>query len=278
MNNTELSEDLKIFYEHLADISSKQTVRVYKSSLSMLTTYLKDNNIELSEQSIRNWLTHLKEDGDSNKTLNRHLCALKSYLKFTNKLSMIVNIDSYLTELQEQIAIPIIQLKKLLDYCFGPFEILLITILISTGAKIGEIVALKKEQIIEHEESLILKIPLLKRKKQGFFRTVPIKSEWAVYNIKTSIQELEKGKPLEFIFLGKGSDSLRYTVKEIARRAGTPFIHPHTFRHTYITELYKRGVSIKQIRKLTGLSSTTTVEEYLHREDIQDIFNTTPEL
>jgi len=275
MNNTELSQDIELFYVNSSARKSLETLRAYKSTFNLLIEYLNKNNSELNEKSINNWLIDLKENGDSNRTLNRHLYALKAYLKYSKKLELINNIETYVIDIQEQIAIPVIQLKKLLDYCISPFNTLLITILISTGAKICEIAQLKKSDIIEYENFLAIKLWISNKKNKTRF--VPIKAEWAIDNIKNSIQELEKGKPLEFIFLGKGVDSLRYSVKEIARSAGMPFIHPHTFRHTYITELFKKGVNIYQIKNLTGLSSAV-VRDCVPKETLQDAMNFTPEI
>jgi integrase len=53
-------------------------------------------------------------------------------------------------------------------------------------------------------------------------------------------------------------------VGRLRRRSGVHFT-PHAFRHTYATELLRRGVPVEIVQALLGHSSvTTTSETYAH--------------
>jgi site-specific recombinase XerD len=276
MNNIELSEDIEKFYIYINNKNSFQTVRLYKIALGKFISYIKNKNTELNKQSINDWLLTLKDYEYSNTTINIYISALKAYLKYSKQIELINNIEKYIIDIQEPIAMPIIQLKKLLNYCFTALDTLLITILIETGAKMSEIIKLKKEDIIEQDTLLLVKFITIVRKKITT-RIIPIKSSWAIDFITNSIQELKIEKSTDYLFTGKSPDSLQYIIKEVARSAGMPFIHPHSFRHTYITELFKKGVTLYQIGKLTGLNPAS-VRRYLPKETTDEIINFTPEI
>ena len=49
----------------------------------------------------------------------------------------------------------------------------------------------------------------------------------------------------------------------VAHRAAMKF-HPHTARHTYVTELLKQGVSVYYVSRLLGNVDLSSTQIYLH--------------
>lgn len=59
-------------------------------------------------------------------------------------------------------------------------------------------------------------------------------------------------------------NAIRFQFKKISQEIGIA-IHPHMFRHTNVSELRERGLSLEEIQKLEGHSSSRITEEvYLH--------------
>ena len=57
-------------------------------------------------------------------------------------------------------------------------------------------------------------------------------------------------------------------VRKYARAAGLDGCHhPHRIRHSYATDLLRRGASLETIRRVLGHSSITTTIRYLHLTD-----------
>lgn len=52
-------------------------------------------------------------------------------------------------------------------------------------------------------------------------------------------------------------------LKALADRAGVDGVSPHTFRHTFATVLYKRGLDVRMIQKLLGHSNINTTMIYI---------------
>jgi len=273
-------EDLKKYYVYLEGRKSKHTIRAYKSTLNNFLLFIVKGKKEPNQQTVQDFLIELKEDGDSSSSLNRHLAAIKSFYKFSHQLDTIKDIESYVTDVEEQEAIPMERLKKLLGICSFPFEQLLITILISTGARIGEIELLCKKDIKFKEDLIILKMTTIKQRRGNVTRQVPVKAKWAMENIKKCLEEIDKNLHLQdtdHVFFDKTANALRHIVKDIGRNGGISRLHPHSFRHSFITEMNKKGVPIKIIQKLVGHSSVTITERYIHQDD-DEIIDATPEI
>ena len=60
-------------------------------------------------------------------------------------------------------------------------------------------------------------------------------------------------------------DALRDMLLDLEERCGVPELQAHRFRHTYATELLRRGVAVEVVAKLLGHTSiTTTSDTYAH--------------
>ena len=57
----------------------------------------------------------------------------------------------------------------------------------------------------------------------------------------------------------------------VARHAQTAGLaghhHPHRLRHSYATDLLRRGASLEEVRRLLGHAAITTTVRYLHLTD-----------
>jgi len=56
----------------------------------------------------------------------------------------------------------------------------------------------------------------------------------------------------------------RKDIKTVARKAGMGWIHPHSLRHFYATNLLKHGIHVKIVQVLLGHSNIKTTSRYLH--------------
>lgn len=62
------------------------------------------------------------------------------------------------------------------------------------------------------------------------------------------------------------TDSVWLKLKSIGKRAGVNDVHPHKFRHTFATTLYKRGLDVRMIQKLLGHSNINTTMVYIESD------------
>jgi len=68
---------------------------------------------------------------------------------------------------------------------------------------------------------------------------------------------------------------LQEVIKRRAIKAGLPWIHPHSLRHYYATNLLRAGINIRMVQYLLGHADIKTTGRYLHivEQDWRQIIN-----
>lgn len=169
---------------------------------------------------------------------------------------------------------------------------LLIVIMLGTGLRIGEALALEWKDVDLQKGSLRVRqglvtakepggkkrVQLLQDPKSGHGkRTVPLSDDvtaafrqWksrqaqeklklgALYADTGRIFTTQKGTPLEARRMGR-------TLEAIASKAGIEHVNPHALRHTFATRMLERGVHPKVVQEMLGHSDITlTLNTYSH--------------
>lgn len=105
-------------------------------------------------------------------------------------------------------------------------------------------------------------------------RLVPI-GQMAIKQINIYINEIRVHLDIkpgfeDFVFLNRRGHSLSRVmvftiIKDLAERVGLKKnISPHTFRHSFASELVERGADLRAIQEMLGHESITTTEIYTH--------------
>lgn len=149
--------------------------------------------------------------------------------------------------------------------------------LLGSGIRVQELLALMPSDIAEDGSTISISkaikmvdgVPTMgPPKSDRANRVVPVPMEYredAIYLRDHS------GKP--YIWTSKRENGLfdvgafrkRY-YRAIKQIAGVRPLSPHCCRHTYISNLEKRGVPMEQIARLAGHSNITTTDGYLHTD------------
>ena len=143
----------------------------------------------------------------------------------------------------------------------------IIEVLFSCGLRVSELVNLQISNIFEQERFVRI---MGKGRKE---RLVPI-SERAIHELHLwyADRNLMAVKPGEedYVFLNRRGSRLTRTmilimIKQQALEAGiTKTISPHTFRHSFATELLKGGADLRVIQVMLGHEGIRTTEMYTH--------------
>ena len=82
-------------------------------------------------------------------------------------------------------------------------------------------------------------------------------------------QKINKGCE-DFVFLNRRGNQLSRVmiftiIKDLAEKTGLKkTISPHTFRHSFATELIKRGANLRAVQEMLGHESINTTQIYTH--------------
>ncbi|MDO4979168.1 MAG: site-specific integrase [Candidatus Saccharibacteria bacterium] len=138
------------------------------------------------------------------------------------------------------------------------FEYLLIKLGFDTGMRISEITKLSYEQIHGRRINFIGK----GTKSREVYMSMDCCQRLAKYidahNITSGRIWLNAwGYPM-------GVDTIRRTMKKAFIRCGHDDFYPHALRHSFGTDIQRRGADIMVIKEMMGHSNVATTERYLH--------------
>lgn len=176
--------------------------------------------------------------------------------------------------------------QKLEKYCIeqNSLKSLGILICLNTGLRVGEVCALRWENIdFEskkiHIEKTIERIYSKEENKTIVIidtpksitsvRTIPINSK--LYNILKQIRG--KSKKTDFVLTGSSEHyveprNYQYHFKEILKRSKVKKYKFHTLRHTFATNCIEAGMDIKSLSEILGHADVSiTLNIYVHSSD-----------
>ncbi|WP_082113234.1 tyrosine-type recombinase/integrase [Kordia jejudonensis] len=144
-------------------------------------------------------------------------------------------------------------------------DLVIISLLIYTGIRRGELLALRIGDIDFQTNTLFINGATSKSKKS---RYIPIHFS-LLTQLKTYLKEREKRKTkCEMLIVSSKSDTpytvygLKCWVKKYVKLSGVRF-HLHRFRHTFACKLAKQNADIISIMNVMGHSTTRMTEQYL---------------
>lgn len=142
----------------------------------------------------------------------------------------------------------------------------LIRLMLATGLRAGEVVALRPEHVSITAGRLVV------REGKG----AKDRQLWFGDDMAEALAGWSERRPSSsYVFPTRhgGQLSTRYLramVKRVARKAGVAEwerVSPHTLRHTFATHLYRETKDLRLVQKALGHSSIQTTQIYTHLVD-----------
>jgi len=287
MSKNKLKQLLEDFLEYLEiDLSrSPKTIENYCHYIDRFLSFAKITEpASINQELIKNYRLYLNRLTDrKNKPLkkitqNLHIIALRNFLKYlakrdietlsAEKIEVGKNPQKEMTFLEFEEVVRIIDsvtgknLQSLRDKA-------MIELLFSAGLRVSELSALNIDNIsLKNQEFSII--------GKGSKMRVVFISDSAKKSLQEYLNKRTDIDPALFIRTNKigfkKEDDLRLTsrsvqriVKYYAKKAGIiKDVHPHTFRHSFATDLLSNGADIRSVQAMLGHSSITTTQIYTH--------------
>ncbi|MBQ6226762.1 MAG: tyrosine recombinase XerD [Bacteroidaceae bacterium] len=268
-------------YLRLERSYTANTLDAYLKDLQKLLNYYTDEGIDFRKvtlEQLDKFAKTLQELGVGPRSVARILSGVRSFYRF---LTIEKEIETDPTELLESpkigkhlpevLSLPEIDaIEAAIDLSKpeGIRDLAIIEVLFSCGLRISELVNLKLSEL--YLEEGYIRVHGKGRKE----RLVPI-GENAIQKLRQwfVVRQGVAVKPGEddyvFISLRRGKHlsriSLFVYIKEYAEKAGIKKnISPHTFRHSFATQLLEGGANLRAIQAMLGHEDIGTTEIYMH--------------
>lgn len=256
---------------------SSHTVLAYENDLKQFLEFSEINSIEgLNEsnhQLIRSWVVNLIENNYSNKSVNRKLSSLRSFVKWCKKNDFIVNnplkkiiapkVAKRLPVFARESDIEKEKVEVFFDDTFaGKRDHLIVELLYLTGVRLSELINLKIENITNDS----IKV-LGKRNKE---RLIPISKELNNQIVEYLIlRNLIDCKESNLFVLESGKkiyDKLVYRIinNYLSSHTNLEKRSPHVLRHTFATHMMNSGVGLEVLKNLLGHANLSATQVYTH--------------
>lgn len=269
---------------------SDYTETNYMIDLDNYSDYINKKRISyknITYKQITEYIKYLKEEKELNSTsINRHLSSLRS---FYNYLIRIGNINNNPFKLvrgpKKAIKLPnymkYSEFEEMVNSCdetdLGVRNRAILEILLSTGARVGEIINVKLSDIdFSNQEIRVLG----KGNKERICYFNDHAEEALNKYINNSRLNLLGNKKSDYLFInhigGHLTDrGIRLIIDNIIRVSSiNTKVTPHTFRHTFATMLLNEGCDLKSVQELLGHVNLSTTSIYTHvtNDRIKDIY------
>lgn len=263
--------------------ASPETLRNYASDLRQLHRFLLSRRLvsspidpnSLSSDAVRAYLQWLDQKGNKPSSLARKLAAVRSFYRYLSRRGMVNGnpVDGMRTPKQPKL-LPRVLTKDdadaLMTFPAGLTvwslrDRALLETLYSTGARVGELVALDIGDVRELEGLVRLQG---KGRKE---RIVPIGEMAldAIRRYRLSLPLQSAGVPPRALFCNQRggrltSRSVARVVNRYSSRLAGGAVSPHTLRHSFATHLLDEGADLRSIQEMLGHASLRTTQRYTH--------------
>lgn len=218
---------------------------------------------------LRSMIIQIFDGAEANDLVIRNPARKSKMIRHTETKDLLINNgkDTFTQTEQEMLR------KEVPDNIVGHS----ILLLLGSGLRSQELLALTPQDIAQDGSSVVINkaikmvggVPKLgsPKSKRGW-RVVPVPK---IYQSDALYLREHSGKP--YIWTSKRDDGLfdvgvfrKQYYRTLSAIPGVRKLSPHCCRHTYISNLEKRGVPMEQIARLVGHSRISTTDGYLHTD------------
>ncbi|MET1033165.1 MAG: site-specific tyrosine recombinase/integron integrase [Candidatus Saccharimonadales bacterium] len=278
-------------YLEIEQNRSQKTIRNYDHYLSRLLDFAGDDILlkDIDAEMVRKWRLWLNRLGTNTSdelgksTLNYHLIALRSFLKFCTKRDQPAlpaeKIELARTQRKQVTFLNEDELGRLfsqpdINKVAGLRDRAILELLFSSGLRVSELVGLDRDHInLKRREFMVRG----KGQKDRPIFISPAAAEWVGAYID---RREDNTRPLFVRYSGRKSVDLsgnyhRLTARSVQRLVSryallagiTKQVSPHTLRHSFATDLLMNGADLRSVQAMLGHSNIATTQIYTHVTD-----------
>lgn len=255
------------------DGKSKGTIKMYLWTLRKLSDLIRKPFTELTANDIRLYLGSLKSKGNKGSYVKTQRSYISGFCQWMLAEELIskdpcTKVGDVKVEQEVRLPYSAVELDRLRSSITGRNVVrdrAIFETLLSSGVRCAELCDLNIDDVDLRERTAHVRCG-----KGGKGRIVYISEVAAEYIGKYLRKRKNDSKKL---FIGQrgalnvtGVESM---LRKLGKIAGVSNVHPHRFRRTFATTMYRRGMALEEIRKLMGHSEVQTTLRYIYTDDVQ---------
>lgn len=256
----------------LTEGRSKKTVYGYIKFLKRFLADMEKPFTEIATFDVRVWLAKMQKE-ISLRTCENYRSYLSAFYIWMEKEEIITrNPMNKISPIKftQEVKTPFsdVEIDTIRMNCKNKRDRAIIELLLSSGIRVSELAHLKINDV-----DFVNKSILIREAKGGKQRVVYI-TDICLTHLKEYIKSRNDNYDCLFITRNKTAmtkDSIENSLRKLGKISGVENVHPHRFRRTFATNLYKRGMDIRSIQKLMGHTNIDTTTIYVNTN--QDIIN-----
>jgi site-specific recombinase XerD len=215
---------------------------------------------------VRTFLVELQRAERTPWTLHGHARAIKTFLRFCAADELIERAPVFvMPKLPKQImpAFTGAEVRKLLAACTTLRDRCIVLVLLDTGLRASELLALNVDDI-----EAATGLAHVWGGKGGKDRTVYLSARTR-RELGRMWREADAAGPHTPLWVNARTElrltdsGLRQLLERLGRRAGVEHCHPHTFRRTFALTCLREGMNIYVLARLMGHADITVLRQYL---------------
>ena len=245
---------------------SERTLSYYRQTIVSMLSGIDKEPQEIVTEDLRKYLTEYQANRKSSKvTIDNIRRILSSYFSWLEDEDYIVK--SPVRRIHKVKTAKVIKetytdeaLEIMRDNCCNVRDLAMIDLLASSGMRVGEMVALNRDDINFNERECVV---FGKGSKE---RIVYFDARTKIH-LQNYLESRADTCSALFVSLTAPHDRLQIggverRLRELGKRLHLPRVHPHKFRRTLATSAIDKGMPIEQVQQLLGHQKIDTTMHY----------------
>lgn len=245
---------------------SEKTLQYYETTIKYMLKEVGKDPQQITTDDLRKYLADYQTQRNSSRvTIDNIRRILSSYFSWLEDEDRIIK--SPIRRIHKVKTAKIIKdtytdeaMELMRDSCTTDRDLAIIDMLASTGMRVGEMVALNREDINFEERECVVFGKGSKERMVYFDARTKL-------HLQTYLASRTDSNPALFVTLRAPNERLQIgglelMLRQLGRRLNIPKVHPHKFRRTLATMAIDKGMPVEQVQYLLGHQKIDTTMHY----------------
>lgn len=287
-----------LLYLQVEKNASQHTLQSYRADIDLFIEFAKNHGVheaifaQATPVFIRAYLAHLKNCGQARKTIARRIASLRSFSRFLCREMLLernpfMGIRTPKLEKKLPVFLDKAEMEKLLaapgENDLGKRDLAILELLYASGIRVAELAGLAIGDIDFVNRYVLVYGKGSKERIVPIGRRAIQVLDYYLRNVRPALCENLQSSPHSRIFVNaRGGPLTDRSIRRIIDKYADQIalhksISPHTFRHTFATDLLNNGADLRSVQEMLGHVNLSTTQLYTHitKERLKNVYKNT---